>query len=166
MPHYVSVGFTILGLLYGARWIKNWAAFVIPVVTIGLICAAFVGVAALLHFCNSVTFAASPGLWFVVLIAAGYALVGVGHLPMGTAELFRVFLFALLLLGTHQSSIWPVMFLFLALPIPICWPNSQPDDEFPSQPKPEDKVSGEEKRDATERPRNKPKKAANEISVT
>jgi hypothetical protein len=53
------------------------------------------------------------------------------------------------------------MVLFLALPIPICWPNSQPGEELPSQPKPETEVSDKEKRCATERRRNKPKKAVN-----
>jgi hypothetical protein len=161
MQQFVSIGFTILGLLHGGRRIKNWVAFVIAVVTIGLVCAAFVGVAALLHLCNSVTFAAFPGLWFVVLTAVGCVLARVGHLPLGTAEPIRVFLFTLLLLGTRQSSIGLAMFLFLALSIPICWPNPQPGDELPSQPKPEAEMGDDEKGNATERPSNKPKKAAN-----
>jgi hypothetical protein len=62
----------------------------------------------------------------------------------------------------HQSNLGSAMFLFFALPIPICWPNSKPGDESPSQPKPEDEVSDKQQRDTTERPRNKSMKTANE----
>jgi hypothetical protein len=93
IPRYVSVGFTILGLAYGARWIASWVAFVIAIIIIGLVCAAFVGVAALMHFCNSVAFATSLGLWFVVLIAVGYALAVVGRRPLGPGRAHQSFCF-------------------------------------------------------------------------
>jgi hypothetical protein len=114
-------------------------AFVMTVVTIGLVCAAFVGVAALTYFCSSVALAAFPGLSLVVLSAVGYALAGVGRLPLSTAEPIRVFVFAMLLLGAHKTGVGQVMFLFLALPLPICWSKSQPGDEgLPMQAEPED----------------------------
>jgi hypothetical protein len=75
-----------------------------------------------MHLCDSVAFAASPGLLFVVLTAVGYALAGIGCLPPGTAKPIGVFVFALLLLDAHEINFGRVMFLFLALPIPIRWP--------------------------------------------
>jgi hypothetical protein len=45
----------------------------------------------------------------------------------------------------------PVMFLFLTLPIPICWRKSQPGDKFPTQPEPQEKVRDEEKTEATQK---------------
>jgi hypothetical protein len=104
IPRYVSVGFAILEVLYGTIRIGNWVVIVTAVVAIGLVSAAFVGAAALMHFYNSVAFAAYPALWFVVLTAAGRALAGVGRRPLGTVEPIRVVVFALLLLGTHERS--------------------------------------------------------------
>jgi hypothetical protein len=104
---------------------------------------------------NSVAFAASPALWFVVLTAAGYTLADVGRLPLATAELIRIVVFALLFLGIHERSVGPVMLLFLALSSPICRPKSQPGDKLPNQLEPQDEVSDEEKREATEKPRRK-----------
>jgi hypothetical protein len=53
------------------------------------------------------------------------------------------------------------MLRFLTLPIPICWPKSQPGDKLPTQPEPYDEVSDEKQREVTEKPRKKPKKATN-----
>jgi hypothetical protein len=108
MPHYIGVGFAVLGVPYGIIKIGNWVAIVVAVVTIGLVSASFVGAAALMHFCNSVGFAACSALWFVVLTVAGYTLADVGRLPLATAEPTRVVFFTILLLGTHERSVGPV----------------------------------------------------------
>jgi hypothetical protein len=160
LPRYVSVGYAILAVLSGTIRIKNWVGIVTAVVAIDLFSAAFVGAAALLHFCNSATFTSSPALWFVVLTVAGYAFAEVERLPLAMAQPIRIVVFTLLLLGTLERSVGQVMFLFLALPIPICSPKSQPGDKLPEQPEPQDVLRHEEKRGETEKPRKKPKKTA------
>jgi hypothetical protein len=78
------------------------------------------------------------------------------------AEPIKVFVFALLLLGAHKTSVGYVTFMFLALLLPICWLKSQPRHErLLTQPKPQDEVSDEAKGDTNEKPRNEPEKADN-----